>query len=356
MQQLLSLKSIFAKNSSYHTKNQISSNNNSNTLVSSDFSFNPRTVMLVTFIPLILLHFKLSIYYYIPITILFFSYLQNKKNKIDLSIALGIASNTDITKILQYLKSIEIGSDMSSTNHSTVSILPSWINDSDYQRCEWCNYISQKTWPWMAKYIESKVQTKWNEMDLSKFLPSVISYIKLERFSMGEIAPKIIGIRILDSNESNIIRMNLDIKYIGNPDIIIKIGTMPLPMTLEISDLRISASIRMELTNFIEKIPSPQVGCISFLQMPVIDFSFQIGGIDIMNIGTEQLNVAKSIKHIINNIIRNKILYPKKICVNPNTGQIVPEDDSVISHPQGILVLTIQVSYCYHLWRLLYIY
>jgi Ca2+-dependent lipid-binding protein len=79
---------------------------------------------------------------------------------------------------------------------------------------------------------------------------------------------------------------------------------------------------------------------VSFLELPSIDFSFTVGGLDVMSVGPKEMGVAKIVKTLINSAIRQEALYPKKVMIPLLDDQTQVVDTSL--PPQGVLTLTIE--------------
>lgn len=83
---------------------------------------------------------------------------------------------------------------------------------------------------------------------------------------------------------------------------------------------------------------------VSFLQMPTFDFSFRVGGVDVVNIGPKEANLAKVIHVLFESFIRQEVLYPKRMFVAVNDNFKVSSKEKS-SYPVGVCVLTIEVSH-----------
>lgn len=82
-------------------------------------------------------------------------------------------------------------------------------------------------------------------MDASK--PAGFNSLDVTKFTLGSTAIKFAGIRYQHTDE-NLVRLDLEIKWAGNPEITIEVGRKSFPLSLEITNLRFSAILRIELT------------------------------------------------------------------------------------------------------------
>ena len=77
-------------------------------------------------------------------------------------------------------------------NLTVVQEMPSWVSDSQFQRVEWFNSLLTKMWPQLSVACESEVKAQVQPM-LDAQCPPMLGKLQLDRFSLGNISPKIIG-------------------------------------------------------------------------------------------------------------------------------------------------------------------
>lgn len=282
-----------------------------------NFGINPTVILPVIFLPIVLHLFSISIYFYIPLSCFFLLYLQTVKDLKDAHYASRIvSSDVELSGIMKFIQ----------PNSKHPNFLPQVLNDSSFQQVEWVNTIMKRLWqPWMSNAFEDKVRKKWLELSVKYHFDKSLT---LETVSLGDICPKLLGVRILDSNE-DIIRMDWDVRYNGDPDIIFKVKQTNT--NLGISDMIILAKVRMELSHFNSKIPCIGGVYISFLELPYIDFSFTIAGIDIMKIGMKSMLISA---------IRQECLFPNRVFIAMDHD--TKEDDATVPIPKGIVHIIIE--------------
>lgn len=81
----------------------------------SPFGFDPAQMMILICLPLALNYFQITPWLYIPIAVLFFGYLQTKKDRIDRKMAMGIVSDPTLLKLI-------------------LEEMPSWPTASEFQQ------------------------------------------------------------------------------------------------------------------------------------------------------------------------------------------------------------------------------
>ena len=81
----------------------------------SPYGFDPAHMMLLICLPAVLNYFQITPWLYLPAAVLFFGYLQAKKDRIDRKIAMGIVSDPTLLKLV-------------------LEEMPSWPTDSEFQQ------------------------------------------------------------------------------------------------------------------------------------------------------------------------------------------------------------------------------
>ena len=81
----------------------------------SPFGFDPAHMMILICLPAALHYFQITPWLYIPIAVLFFGYLQSKKDRIDRKIAMGIVSDPTLLRLI-------------------LEEMPNWPTDSEFQQ------------------------------------------------------------------------------------------------------------------------------------------------------------------------------------------------------------------------------
>jgi Ca2+-dependent lipid-binding protein len=195
--------------------------------------------------------------------------------------------------------------------------------------------MMQKFWPMLAIVGEQKA-VRIGQPILTRMKPSFLSELTIKRFSFGTIAPRFLGIRMHQTrDEEGVIRCDLEMRYAGDPQIIIQVG----PTEVEILNLRISCMLRCEMLEFCPKMTPFKLASATMMKKPFVDFNIKVAGMDIM--GTKSMtNLVHSLFH---KVLQSVAMYPKKIFVP--MGEL---DDSVDIEkmkaltPVGILYLTLE--------------
>lgn len=284
--------------------------------LSHTIGYNPIKLTSLFMAPLALHYSNISPWVYMPLSIIWLSYLQIEKDRSDRKAAMGIVTNTSVLRIVE-------------------EELPSWIRDSEFQRVEWLNTILQQMWPHISQSIDAIVRAKLLPQ-LNKNLPPIFSELTIKDCSLGSISPKIIGIRILQSSESNI-RFDVEVRWAGDPLFSLNAGMHLFPINVSLADLRISATIRVEILDFCSTLPCFKAISVTCMKKPYVDFSLKIAKVDIMNLGAANYNLPTLLRHVIHMALTETALYPKKIIIPMNPDSSTDATLSVPLIPVGIL-------------------
>eukprot|EP00598_Pedospumella_elongata_P011471 CAMPEP_0184996276 /NCGR_PEP_ID=MMETSP1098-20130426/55838_1 /TAXON_ID=89044 /ORGANISM="Spumella elongata, Strain CCAP 955/1" /LENGTH=186 /DNA_ID=CAMNT_0027522693 /DNA_START=16 /DNA_END=572 /DNA_ORIENTATION=+ len=143
----------------------------------SPYGFDPAHMMILICLPMALQYFNITPWLYLPLAVLFFGYLQQKKDRIDRKIAMGIVTDPTLLRLI-------------------LEEMPSWPIDGEFQQLEWVNYMMQKFWPMLAIVGEEKA-LRIGQPILNRMKPSFLSELTIKKFNFGTIAPRFLGIRMI---------------------------------------------------------------------------------------------------------------------------------------------------------------
>ncbi|MBA0875119.1 hypothetical protein Goshw_026637 [Gossypium schwendimanii] len=116
-----------------------------------------------------------------------------------------------------------VGSFARMTVQDTRKILPSeffppWV-------LVWLNVQLKKIWPYLNEAASGLIRESI-EPTLEQYTPAIISSIKFAKFTLGTVAPQFTGVSIVESESgAEGITMELELKWDGNPNIVLNINT-----------------------------------------------------------------------------------------------------------------------------------
>ncbi|GFQ00884.1 synaptotagmin-3 [Phtheirospermum japonicum] len=208
--------------------------------------------------------------------------------------------------------------------------LPLWLMSPDYERVDWFNKFIQDMWPYFDKaacgIIETSAEATFDEY-IGKFR---IKSINFERLTLGNLAPKVHGLKAQESKENELI-LDLVLRWAGNADIVLMV------------DIQISAATRIILRPFVPTFPCFSSIAVSLMEkniylfsldlliarlQPKIDFGLRVMGGDVMSI--------PGLYHFVREIVARQVA---KLYLWPQTYEIDILDDSIgaTKKPVGIL-------------------
>jgi len=276
------------------------------------YFFEPAQMSLLIALPMVLHHLQISPWIYIPLASTLFGVLQMRKRRIDRAIAINVASDPSLLKLILEQTTGDGG--------------------ANFQKMEWTNYMLQKFWPMLAIVAEEKA-LRIGQPILDRMKPSFLSELKIKKFNFGTIAPHFLGIRMHETG--NLVRCDVDMRYAGDPQIIIQVG----PTVVEIVNLRISCVLRCECLEFTPKMTPFKLASATVMKKPFVDFNIKVAGMDIM--GTKSMtNLVHTLFH---KALASVAMFPKKIFVPMGEASDEATVEALkVLNPVGIIYLTLE--------------
>ncbi|GFN89709.1 extended synaptotagmin-like protein 2 [Plakobranchus ocellatus] len=174
------------------------------------------------------------------------------------------------TKAKQHKTAIsqEIARDEKSVILARVEDLPSWVNFPDVERAEWMNKILDQMWPYIGEFVE-KIMRESVEPSVKNSLPASFKSFKFSTIDLGDIPPRIGGVKVYTQLRRDEIYMDLEINYSSDCNIAVSIKGV----NAGIKDLRLHGTLRVVFKPLINK--SPLIGgmLVFFLNNPELDFN-----------------------------------------------------------------------------------
>ncbi|XP_078376188.1 extended synaptotagmin-2-like isoform X2 [Oculina patagonica] len=176
----------------------------------------------------------------------------------------------------------------------------------DVERAEWLNKMLVQLWPYINDMVV-KILKEQVEPEIQKNVPGFLSSIHFEEISLGQVPPRIGGIKTYTHNvDRNEIIMDVDLIYAGDSDFELSVKGV----TVGIEDLQIRGSLRVILRPLIPA--APLVGGVSvfFLNRPDIDF-------DLTNMANilDIPGLSDIIRGVIDDVVAGFVVLPNRITV-----------------------------------------
>ncbi|KAL5727825.1 hypothetical protein ACHQM5_000972 [Ranunculus cassubicifolius] len=211
---------------------------------------------------------------------------------------------------------------------------PEWISFPVFEQVKWMNKQLSKLWPFIADAATMVIRESVEPL-LEEYRPTGISSLKFSKLSLGNVAPKIEGIRV-QSLQKGQITMDIDFRWGGDPSIILAVQAAVVSIPIQLKDLQVFTVVRVifQLTDEIPCISAVVVALLSEPK-PRIDYTLKAVGGSISAIP----GLSDMIDDTVNTIVTDMLQWPHRIVV-PIGG--IPIDLSDLElKPQGKLSVTV---------------
>lgn len=212
---------------------------------------------------------------------------------------------------------------------------PEWISFPAFEQVKWLNKQLNKLWPFVADAATLVIRESVEPL-LEEYRPAGITSLKFSKLSLGNVAPKIEGIRV-QSLKKGQITMDIDFKWGGDPSIILAVeAAMVASIPIQLKDLKVFTVVRV-IFQLAEDIPCISAVVVALLSEPKprIDYTLKAVGGSLTAIP----GLSDMIDDTVNTIVTDMLQWPHRIVV-PIGG--IPVDLSDLElKPQGMLTVTI---------------
>ncbi|RZB94046.1 Synaptotagmin-4 isoform B [Glycine soja] len=211
---------------------------------------------------------------------------------------------------------------------------PEWISFPIYEQVKWLNKQLSKLWPFVADAATLVIRESVEPL-LEEYRPTGISSLKFSKLSLGNVAPKIEGIRVQSLNKGQII-MDIDFRWGGDPNIVLAVEALVASIPIQLKDLQVFTIIRV-IFQLADEIPCISAVVVALLAEPKprIDYTLKAVGGSL----TALPGISDMIDDMVNSIVTDTLQWPHRIVV-PLGG--IPVDTSELElKPQGTLRVTV---------------
>ncbi|KAJ4954679.1 hypothetical protein NE237_011462 [Protea cynaroides] len=212
---------------------------------------------------------------------------------------------------------------------------PEWISFPVYEQVKWLNKELAKLWPFIADAATIIIRESVEPL-LEQYRPPGITSLKFSKLSLGNVAPKIEGIRV-QSLKKGQITMDIDFRWGGDPSIVLAVeAALVASLPIQLKDLQVFTVVRV-IFQLSEEIPCISAVVVALLAEPKprIDYTLKAVGGSL----TALPGLSDMIDDTVDSIITDMLQWPHRIVV-PIGG--VPVDLSELElKPQGKLIVTV---------------
>lgn len=221
-----------------------------------------------------------------------------------------------------------------------VEDLPDWCKRPDFETCVWLNGALEQLWPHLSAALSDKIGTVVGNI-LAKITPLGIS-LSFSEFTLGTEPLYIRSVKktgTLASSSEEII-LDLDVRWCGNPTVVLNVEIMGLPLKIRLNELQIVGPMRICLARFDDRLPCFHLMKVAFVEQPSVKFQLKLIGGDIDMLP----GVKETVTEIIGKSLAKALVWPKyvKVPIAVNKEDPNAERPGVTkSDPFAILELTL---------------
>ncbi|CAF0743361.1 unnamed protein product [Adineta steineri] len=180
--------------------------------------------------------------------------------------------------------------------------LPSWVFFPDVERAEWVNRIIKQAWPYANKYIDKAIFRDVMVPMIRGTHPALADF-SFEKLDLGEIPPRIGGVKVYTDNIRDQIMMDIEVFYAGDAHIKSKVKGI----VCGVKDIQFVGDLRVILSPLINTIPLFGAVTYFFLRKPSIDFKLTDAGTLVDIPGLNDLMLVQ-----INDIVASMMVLPNR--------------------------------------------
>lgn len=210
---------------------------------------------------------------------------------------------------------------------------PEWISFPQFEQVKWLNKHLSKLWPFVVEAATVVVKESVEPL-LDDYRPPGIKSLKFSKFSLGNVSPKIEGIRIQNLQPGQII-MDIDFRWGGNPSIILAVDAVVASLPIQLKDLQVYTVIRV-IFQLSEDIPCISAVVVALLADPEPKIQYTLKAIG--GSLTAVPGLSDMIDDTVNSIVSDMLLWPHRHVVK--LGVNVDTSDLELK-PQGRLSVTV---------------
>ncbi|XP_038974602.1 synaptotagmin-5-like [Phoenix dactylifera] len=199
---------------------------------------------------------------------------------------------------------------------------------------KWLNKQLSKLWPFIADAATMVIKDSVEPL-LEDYRPPGISSLKFTKLSLGNVAPKIEGIRV-QSLKKGQITMDIDFRWGGDPNIILAVEALVASLPIQLKDLQVFTVVRV-IFQLSEEIPCISAVVVALLAVPKprIDYILKAVGGSLTAIP----GLSDMIDDTMNSIVTDMLQWPHRIVVP--LGGVDVDTSELELKPQGKLTLTV---------------
>ncbi|KAI5013508.1 hypothetical protein ZWY2020_035578 [Hordeum vulgare] len=203
---------------------------------------------------------------------------------------------------------------------------PEWISFPQYEQVKWLNKHLSKLWPFVSQAATAVVKESVEPL-LDDYRPPGIKSLKFNKFSLGNVSPKIEGIRIQNLQPGQII-MDIDFRWGGDPSIILAVDARVASLPIQLKDLQVFTVVRV-VFQLSEEIPCISAFVVALLAEPEpkIQYTLKAVGGSLTAIPGLSDMIDDTVNSIVNDMLQwpHRVVVPLGVNVDTSELELKPE-------------------------------
>jgi Ca2+-dependent lipid-binding protein len=197
---------------------------------------------------------------------------------------------------------------------------PLWVSFPQFERVRWLNKQLEKIWPSVAEAARVVIKESVEPI-LESYRPPVIAKLKFNKLFLGNVAPKIDGVRMQTLTPGQV-TMDLDFKWGGDPSIVLGVHTLiGAVLPVQLKNFSFFATVRV-IFQLCEEMPCISAVVVALLAKPKpeIKYTFKVIGGSL----TAVPGLSDMIRDLVENVVTDQLEWPHRIVVpiSPNPGDL----------------------------------
>ncbi|KAK4481951.1 hypothetical protein RD792_012864 [Penstemon davidsonii] len=182
---------------------------------------------------------------------------------------------------------------------------PSWVVFSERQKLTWLNLQLERIWPYVNEAASELIKANV-EPTLEQYRPTLLASLTFSKFTLGTVAPQFTGISIVETGSEGI-TMELEMKWDGNPSIVLDIKTyLGVGLPVQVKNIGFTGVFRLIFRPLVDVFPCFGAVCFSLRHKKKLDFTLKVIGGDISTIP----GLSDAIESTIRDAVEDSITWP----------------------------------------------
>ncbi|XVE53594.1 hypothetical protein DITRI_Ditri03aG0014800 [Diplodiscus trichospermus] len=171
----------------------------------------------------------------------------------------------------------------------------------------WLNLQLKKIWPYVNEAASELIRTLVEPI-LEQYTPAILSSMKFAKLTLGTVAPQFTGVSIIESESgAGQITMELELKWDGNPNIVLNINTkLGVSLPVQVKNIGFTGVFRLIFKPLVDQFPCFGAVSYSLREKKDLDFTLKVVGGDLSMIP----GISDAIEDSIRNAIEDSITWP----------------------------------------------